>query len=52
MGRLADRVAFITGAGQGVGEGVALAFASEGAAIGVVDLVLDCARWPQSNRPP
>jgi len=40
MDRLHNRAAFITGAAQGVGEGIALAFASEGAAIGVVDLNL------------
>lgn len=41
MGRLDGRVAFITGAAQGVGEGIALAFASEGADIGIADLNLE-----------
>jgi 2-hydroxycyclohexanecarboxyl-CoA dehydrogenase len=41
VGRLTGRAAIVTGAAQGVGEGIALAFASEGAAIGVVDLDLD-----------
>ncbi|MEV5647340.1 SDR family oxidoreductase [Nocardia sp. NPDC052254] len=36
MGKLDGKVAFITGAGQGVGRGVALALAKEGAAIAVV----------------
>ena len=35
MGRLRERVAIVTGAGQGVGEGIALALASEGCAIAV-----------------
>lgn len=36
MGKLDGKVAFITGAGQGVGQGIALALAKEGAAIAVV----------------
>ena len=36
MGSLDGKVALITGAGQGVGEGIALALAKEGAAIAVV----------------
>jgi NAD(P)-dependent dehydrogenase (short-subunit alcohol dehydrogenase family) len=33
MGRLADKVVIVTGAGQGIGEGIALAAAAEGAKI-------------------
>ncbi|MEV5824636.1 SDR family oxidoreductase [Spirillospora sp. NPDC052242] len=36
MGTLDDKVAIVTGAGQGVGQGIALALASEGAAIAVL----------------
>lgn len=43
-GRLADRVAIVTGAGQGVGRGIALALAAEGARIAAVDLNVDTAR--------
>ena len=38
MGRLDERVAVITGAGRGVGRGVALAMAEEGARVGVIDI--------------
>lgn len=41
MSRLAGKKAFITGAGQGVGRGIALALASEGASIAVVGRTLD-----------
>jgi NAD(P)-dependent dehydrogenase (short-subunit alcohol dehydrogenase family) len=37
-GRLAGKVAIVTGAGQGVGRGIALAFANEGADVVVMDL--------------
>lgn len=40
---LRDRVAVVTGAAQGIGATVALAYAREGARVGVVDLNLDAA---------
>lgn len=39
--RLADKVALITGAGQGIGRGCAQAFAREGARVVVADLAVD-----------
>jgi NAD(P)-dependent dehydrogenase (short-subunit alcohol dehydrogenase family) len=38
MGRLEGKVAIITGAGQGVGKGIALAFAKEGAKVVVAEI--------------
>ncbi|OBK35310.1 hypothetical protein A5658_07725 [Mycobacterium sp. 1245111.1] len=42
-GRLRGRVALVTGAAQGVGRGIALAIAAEGADIAVLDLNADAA---------
>src|SRR5437016_2767110 len=42
-GRLDGKVAFITGAGSGIGRSAAEIFAAEGAAVAVVDLVVDAA---------
>ena len=39
MSRLEDRVAIITGAGRNIGEGIARAFAAEGARVAVLDLI-------------
>lgn len=38
MGTLDGRVAIVTGAGSGVGRGIALALVKEGAAVGVIDI--------------
>ena len=38
MGRLEGRVAVVTGAGRGIGRGVALAMAAEGARVGLLDI--------------
>ncbi len=42
-GRLAGKSAIVTGAGQGIGQGVALALAKEGASIAVIDISGDAA---------
>lgn len=38
MGKLQDRVAVVTGAASGIGYGIAVAFAGEGADVAVVDI--------------
>ena len=45
MNRLQDRVALITGAGAGIGKGVARRFAAEGASLWLADINAEtCAR--------
>jgi NAD(P)-dependent dehydrogenase (short-subunit alcohol dehydrogenase family) len=43
-GRFADRVAFVTGAGNGIGQATAIAFAREGARVVAADLTVEHGR--------
>lgn len=43
MGKLNDKIAFVTGAGQGIGAGIAIKLAAEGATVVVTDLNGDTA---------
>ena len=40
MSRLANKVALVTGSAGGIGRGIAIKFAQEGAKVGVLDLSL------------
>ena len=44
MGVLANRLAIVTGGGNGIGEGIALEFAAEGAKVAVVDIDFEGAK--------
>lgn len=44
MGRLSGKIALVTGAAQGIGEGISRAFAAEGATVWVTDINEDGAR--------
>lgn len=44
MSRVAGKVAFVTGAGQGIGEAIALRLAEDGFAVGCADLKMEAAQ--------
>jgi NAD(P)-dependent dehydrogenase (short-subunit alcohol dehydrogenase family) len=44
LGKLQDKVAIVTGAGQGIGRGIALAFAKEGAKVVIAEINAETAK--------
>jgi len=49
--RMSGKVAIITGAGKGIGRGVARVFASEGATVVIADLDEQAGIWPMPVAP-
>ena len=50
MGLLDKKNALITGSRKGIGRGIALRFASEGANVGINDIVNDTFIWLSNNK--
>jgi 7-alpha-hydroxysteroid dehydrogenase len=46
--KLTDRVAIVTGAGKGIGRGIALAFVEAGAELGRIDVLVNNAGGAES----
>jgi NAD(P)-dependent dehydrogenase (short-subunit alcohol dehydrogenase family) len=49
MGRLQDRIAFITGAGSGIARAAAIRFAAEGAAVAIAEIKPDLGRATEQS---